>query len=376
MQIYEQIKEIMIEKYSPILKKKQSHLADLEKQIASEGFYNDQRKSSLVMKDYHQTQKLLEDWQVLQNIQTQIKENQDLAKEDEDLASIAKEELPALEKNLENLIQKIEYGLLPKDPNEEKNALLEIRAGTGGDEASLFAGELMQMYERFSEKKSWQTEYLSSSPSEVGGYKEIVLKISGDEVFRHLQYESGVHRVQRVPSTETQGRIHTSTVTVAVLPEAEEVDVEIRSQDLRVEVCRASGSGGQCVNTTDSAVQIFHLPTGLMVRCEQERSQTQNKERAMEILRTKLFEQKQTEQNEQYSSHRRSLIGTGDRSEKIRTYNFPQSRITDHRIHYTIHSLEEFINGDLEEMIAELQKVDMEKRLQEASLADDSTKTK
>ena len=359
---------MMLDTYSSILEKKKKRFLELEKEISQKGFYHDRKKSSAVMREYHQIQTLLKDWDSLQEMQNQMIENRELAKEEDELGEMAREELNRLEKNSKEAMERIQYGLLPKEENEEKNGLLEIRAGAGGDEASLFAGELISMYQRYAEEKGWKTEYLSSSPSEVGGYKEIVMKVSGEEVFRFLQYESGVHRVQRVPETETQGRVHTSTVTVAVLPEAEEVDVEIRLQDLRIEVCRAGGSGGQCVNTTDSAVQIFHLPSGLMVRCEQERSQTQNKERAMEILRTKLFQKKQEEQDAKYSNHRRSLIGTGDRSEKIRTYNFSQSRVTDHRIHFTSHNLEGILEGNLHEIISELQKTDIEKRLEEASV--------
>jgi peptide chain release factor 1 len=226
----------------------------------------------------------------------------------------------------------------------------------------------MRLYQRHSERRGWRCEHLESSPSEVGGFKEVILRISGDEVFRHLKYESGVHRVQRVPATETQGRVHTSTVTVAVLPEAEEVDVELKAEDLRIEVCRAGGAGGQHVNRTESAVQIFHLPTGLYVRCEDGRSQIKNKEMALQILRSKLYERKMREQQEAYSSHRRSLIGSGDRSEKIRTYNFPQSRVTDHRIGFTSHNLTALMEGDLEEVTQQLQKSEMADRLAEAGL--------
>jgi len=224
---------------------------------------------------------------------------------------------------------------------------------------------LLRLYQRYADARGWKTEHLSSSPSEVGGFKEVFLRVTGDEVFRFLKYESGVHRVQRVPATETQGRVHTSTITVAVLPEAEEVDVELKPDDLRIEVCRAGGAGGQHVNRTESAVQIFHLPTGLYVRCEEGRSQIKNKELALQILRSKLYEQKLRDQQDAYSSHRRSLIGSGDRSEKIRTYNFPQSRVTDHRIGLTSHNLAGVMSGDFSEFTAALQKAEMAERMAE-----------
>ena len=233
----------------------------------------------------------------------------------------------------------------------------------GGDEASLFAAELMRAYQRHAEMRGWRAEHLGSSPSEVGGFKEVVLKISGEEVFRHMKYESGVHRVQRVPATEAQGRVHTSTVTVAVLPEAEEVDVELRPEELRIEVCRAGGAGGQHVNRTESAVQVMHLPSGIQVRCEDGRSQLKNKEMALQILRSKLYEQQVRARQEAYSSHRRSLIGSGDRSEKIRTYNFPQSRVTDHRIGLSTHNLSGVMDGDFRELTEALRRAEMAERL-------------
>ncbi|MEG2809149.1 MAG: PCRF domain-containing protein, partial [Akkermansia sp.] len=238
----------------------------------------------------------------------------------------------------------------------------------GGDEASLFAGDLLRLYERYAEERNWKFEHMESSPSDVGGFKEVVCRISGEEVFRFMKYESGVHRVQRVPSTETQGRIHTSTATVAVLPEAEEVDIEIRPEDLRIETCRSGGAGGQHVNRTESAVQIFHLPTGLMVRCEEERSQMKNRDKGMKILRAKLFHAKQQEEARKYSEQRRNLIGSGGREEKIRTYNFPQNRMTDHRIGYTSYNLEGIMLGQLKEVIDQLQHAEMQERLAEAGL--------
>jgi peptide chain release factor 1 len=307
---------------------------------------------------------LLETWDEFARTQTELVENQEMAKgTDPDFAEMAAAEIPALEKKLTDLNEQVTYALLPSDGTEDRDALLEIRAGTGGDEASLFAADLLRMYTRYCDTRGWRVETLDSSPSDVGGFKSITLKVSGDEVFRFLRYESGVHRVQRVPSTETQGRIHTSTATVAVLPEAEEVDVQIRPEDIEVQASRAGGPGGQGVNTTDSAVQVFHKPTGLVIRCIETRSQIKNRERAMAILRAKLFEAKQREEQEKYASHRRSLIGSGGREEKIRTYNYPQNRVTDHRIGLTLYNLDLFVEGQIDDMIMALQRRDMEDRL-------------
>jgi peptide chain release factor 1 len=298
-----------------------------------------------------------------------LEESAELAKgEDEEMAAMAAEELPVLEARMAGLSVEIQYALLPRDPSEDRDALVEIRAGTGGDEAAIFAGDLMRMYIRYAEGRGWKVEPMDASPSDAGGYREVIFKVTGEEVFRWLKYESGVHRVQRVPATEAQGRIHTSTATVAVLPEAEEVDVEIRADDIRVEVCRASGSGGQGVNTTDSAVQIMHLPTGLIVRCQDGRSQIKNKEKAMTVLRSRLLERRQTEEAAKYSAHRKSLIGSGGREEKVRTYNYPQNRVTDHRINVTLYHLPAFMDGDLEDMIGALQKSEMEERMAEAGM--------
>ena len=262
----------------------------------------------------------------------------------------------------------MQFALLPPDPNEDRDAIVEIRAGTGGDEAALFAADLYRMYTRFADTHGFKIETLESSAGELGGFKEVIFKVTGDQVFRTLRYESGVHRVQRVPATEAQGRIHTSTATVAVLPEAEEVDLELKPDEIRIEVCRAGGPGGQGVNTTDSAVQVMHIPTGTIVRCQDGRSQQKNKEKALTILRSRLLEEKQREEAEKYAAHRKSQIGTGDRSEKIRTYNFSQNRVTDHRINLTLYSLDRFLEGDIGEMIHALQAADMEERLAEVSL--------
>ncbi|MDP4623614.1 MAG: peptide chain release factor 1 [Akkermansiaceae bacterium] len=355
--------------YSQLIAKRKDRFRELEEAVANPDLFNDPARARTILSEHRKLQQTLDLWEKLTSTETQLAENQELARSDDpEMAEMAAMEIPDLEASLVKLREDIQYALLPADPNEDRDALIEIRAGAGGDEASLFAGEILRLYQRHADSKGWKTEHLESSPSEVGGFKEVILKVTGDEVFRHLKYESGVHRVQRVPATETQGRIHTSTITVAVLPEAEEIDVVMNPNDLRIEVCRSGGAGGQHVNTTDSAVQIFHLPTGLYVRCEHGRSQTKNKEMALQIMRTRLYEKKLQEQQAEYSENRRSLIGSGDRSEKIRTYNFPQSRITDHRIGFTTHNIDAVMGGALEEITAELMKSEMAERLAEAGM--------
>jgi len=355
--------------YSELIEKKRARVADLEAAMAEEGFYDDPAKAGEVMQEHKRTKRLIDTFEEFNETQTQLEENRELVKtDDEELAAIAQEEIPELEAKVEKLGLEIQYARLPRDPTEDRDAIVEIRAGTGGDEASLFAGDLMRMYQRFAENRGWKTEQMEMSASEVGGFKEVVFLVKGEDVFRYLKYESGVHRVQRVPSTETQGRIHTSTATVAVMPEAEEVDVELKDEDLDIQATRSSGPGGQHVNTTDSAVQITHKPTGIMVKCQDGRSQTKNKEKGLAILRSKLLEAKQQEEAAKYSEQRRNLIGSGGREEKIRTYNFPQNRVTDHRIGLTSHHLEGVMTGDLDDFLEGLQKSDMEERLKEAGL--------
>lgn len=355
--------------YSTLIAKRRERFSELEEAVGDPDLFSDQKRATAILKEHRQLKTSLDLWEQKQEAEKQLQDNRELARsEDAEMAEMAREEIPTLEGRLEKLSEELQYALLPSDPDEDRDAIVEIRAGAGGDEASLFAGELMRAYERHADTRGWKHECLDSSPSEVGGFKEITVRFSGEQVFRYLKYESGVHRVQRVPATETQGRIHTSTVTVAVLPEAEEVDVAIRPEDLRIEVCRSGGAGGQHVNTTDSAVQIFHEPTGIYVRCEEGRSQHKNRELGMQILRSKLYEQKMREQQEAYSSQRRTLIGSGDRSEKIRTYNFPQSRVTDHRVNLTSHNLNGVMNGELQELTDALQKEEMAERLAEAGL--------
>jgi len=295
-----------------------------------------------------------------ESLQKAIEQNKELSNEGGELAELAKEELPELESELAEVTENLRSALTPKDPNDHKNVIIEIRAGAGGDESSLFAGELFRMYSKVAESKSYKIELINENPSDVGGFKEIIFKVKGEEVYRNLKFESGVHRVQRVPATETQGRIHTSTVTVAVLPEAEETDIQINNGDLKIDTYRASGNGGQSVNTTDSAVRITHLPSGVVVTCQDEKSQIKNKAKAMSILRSRILQKQIEDQQTAESAARLKLIGSGDRSEKIRTYNFPQDRITDHRIGYSRSGLPAAMDGSIDDLIEELLKAEAE----------------
>ena len=329
----------------------------LEQQLSDSALIHDQKRYQLVVREHSHVSKLQDLYSKYQAVLNGIEENRELIREEADdfeLAELAEAEFEELTEKKVEVEDAIRIMLLPKDPNDEKNIFLEIRAGTGGDEAALFAADLFRMYSRYAETKGWKVEVMSSNPIGIGGFKEIIALISGDQVYSRLKYESGVHRVQRVPETETQGRIHTSAVTVAIIPEAEEVDLHIESNELKFDVYRSSGPGGQSVNTTDSAVRVTHLPTGLVVTCQDEKSQHKNKAKALQVLRARLLDKFEQERHDKISEDRKNQIGTGDRSERIRTYNFPQGRVTDHRINLTLYKLEYVLTGLLDDIIIPL----------------------
>jgi peptide chain release factor 1 len=353
-----------------LIERKRERFEQLEREIADPRLFDNRKRAGEIMREHASIKELLGRWKRLETARRQLDDNRELAtSRDVEIAAMADDEIPDLEERVFGLEREIQIGLLPPDENEDRDAIVEIRAGTGGSEAAIFAADLYRMYTRHAETTGLKTEDLESSPSELGGLKEVIFRVSGESVFRKLRYESGVHRVQRVPATEAQGRIHTSTATVAVLPEAQDVDVELKPDDLRIEVSRAGGPGGQGVNTTDSAVQVLHIPTGTVVRCQDGRSQIKNKDRALSILRARLLERKQREEAEKYSAQRRGQIGTGGREEKIRTYNFPQNRVTDHRIGLTLYNLDRVMEGDLGELIRALQVAEVAERLKESAVS-------
>jgi len=327
----------------------------LESSMAEPEVLADNEAYQKIAKEHSDLGRLVEVYRQYRDLGRQLEENRRLMDdEDRELAEMAAAEVAEAEESLPGLEDQIQLLLLPRDPNDEKNVLLEVRAGTGGEEAALFAADIFRMYLRFAERKGWQSEIMSCHETDSGGFKEVIVLISGQGAYSQLKFESGVHRVQRVPTTESQGRIHTSAVTVAVLPEAEEVELDINPEDLRIDVFRASGPGGQHVNKTESAVRITHIPTGIVVACQDEKSQFKNKAKAMKVLRSRLLEKAIREQEAKIAAERRSQVGTGDRSAKIRTYNFPQGRITDHRIGLTLHKLDQIIGGEIDEIIEAL----------------------
>lgn len=339
---------------------------DLEKEISDPELVNrDQKRWLELTKEHASLTETVEVFREYRDKMHDLDEAREILAEqaDPDLVELAKEEEANLGEEMARLEEKLKMLLLPKDPNDDKNVIVEIRGGAGGDEAALFATEIFKMYSRYAEAKRWKTEILDSHYTDIGGIKEIIFVLEGQGAYSRLKYESGVHRVQRIPATESGGRIHTSTVTVAVLPEAEEVEVEINQNDLRVDIFCSTGPGGQSVNTTQSAVRLTHLPTGIVVSCQDEKSQIKNREKAMRVLRARIYEKLQSEQQAELAAERRSQVGTGDRSERIRTYNYPQSRVTDHRIGLTLHRLNEILAGDLDEIIDSLATADQVARL-------------
>jgi len=325
---------------------------ELTARLEDPAVYSDPKKLEPVARERKGLQELVDTYTEYKETDREIAEQQELLKEDDrELVALIEEELPGLLQRKQELAERLKILLLPKDPLDEKNILLEIRAGTGGEEAALFVSDLLRMYLRFAESQGWQAEEMNQSPASAGGIKEAIIMLSGEAVYSHMKYEGGVHRVQRVPVTESQGRIHTSTVTVAVMPEADEVDIQLDEKDLEISVMRAGGPGGQSVNTTDSAVRMTHIPTGISVHCQDERSQIKNKAKARKILMARLLELEEKQRREQESAQRRSMVGTGERAEKIRTYNFPQNRISDHRIGLTLHKLDRVMEGELGELI-------------------------
>ncbi|MFH1372301.1 MAG: peptide chain release factor 1 [bacterium] len=348
-----------------IVDKLEQKLTEIDRRMTDPAVLSDRKAMIEISRERRHIEDVLQVGREYRRMRLGIDEARDVIKssQDEELVAMAREELALYEDEIETVETELKLKLLPRDPEDDKAAIIEIRAGTGGDEAGLFAADIYRMYERYADFRNWKLEVLNSHPSEIGGFKEIIFSLQGDQAFGTMKFESGVHRVQRVPTTETQGRIHTSAVSVAVLPEVEEVDVNISENEVKVDVYRSSGPGGQSVNTTDSAVRITHLPTGIVVTCQDEKSQLKNKNKALRVLRARLYDMKRAEQQAKIAAERRSMISTGDRSAKIRTYNYPQSRVTDHRIGLTLYKLDVILNGNLDLLVDALQAHEQEKQL-------------
>jgi len=350
----------------PHVEKFRRRFAEVETALSDPKAFDNPQRAQELSREYARLKELVTTGAAYTKTLADLEENRALLKveaPDSEMGQMVKDEVVRLAAAGKILSLELQRGLLPPNPTDSRNTIIEIRAGAGGQESALFSADLYRMYTRYAETRGWKVETMDSNPSDLGGFKEIIFSVTGTDVFKRLKYESGVHRVQRVPSTEAQGRIHTSTVTVAVLPEAGEVDVEIRPDEIEINVCRASGKGGQGVNTTDSAVQIIHQPSGLIVRCADQRSQQKNKAQALTVLRSRLLERKTADENAKYAAQRKDQIGTGERSEKIRTYNFPQNRVTDHRVDLTLYNLSNFIEGDLDPLIEPLMTHDLEEKL-------------
>lgn len=340
---------------------------ELGEKVMDPDLLKDMKEYQKTMKEYSDLKPIVDRYKEYQGYLNELKDTEEMLGEnlDDDMRELAKEDLKNLQENIAKAEEDLKIMLIPKDPNDDRNVIVEIRGGIGGEEAALFAGDLFRMYSMYADKRGYKTEVMSTNETGIGGFKEVIFMINGKGAYSRLKHESGVHRVQRVPETEASGRIHTSAATVAVMPEADDVEIEINENDLKIDVYRASGHGGQCVNTTDSAVRITHVPTGLVVTCQDEKSQLKNKEKAMKVLKSRLYDKMLQEQNDELAKLKKGQVGSGDRSERIRTYNFPQGRVTDHRINLTLYRLEDFLNGDLDEMIDALLTHEQAEKLKE-----------
>lgn len=343
----------------------EERFALVSKKISDPDVITDQESWRKYCKEHSDLTPIIDKYRELKNAKQTLEDDREMLEsgQDKEFEEMIRMEMSEAEETIEKASEELKILLLPKDPNDDKNVIMEIRGGTGGDEAALFAADLMRMYSMYAESKNWKIDILSSNPTDIGGYKEVSFSVEGHGAYSRLKFESGVHRVQRVPETESSGRIHTSAVTVAVLPEVEEVEVEINQNDLRIDVFRAGGPGGQCVNTTDSAVRITHIPTGIVVSCQDEKSQHKNKDKAMKILRSRIYDVMEEQRHKEIADERKSQVGSGDRSERIRTYNYPQSRVTDHRINLTLYKLEQILNGAMDEIIDALVTADQAAKL-------------